>query len=202
MKGIFAFFKSGKGKAVLIVAALLAGFFIRTQLDHLYDVLNNIGKGETTVYDGETAGRVGRELDYAEQVSEDNKILLEFKELYPDAKILVACEEDLTDDGCKDLVLVVNNPHKDEHSATTQLTDGGYIRLCVMVDSGDGENYECSELIPAPVENQRIKFQNIDEQEEIEFILQGQKGSKIGYGIFRVMEGEPISLFDQGMEEC
>ena len=71
-----------------------------------------------------------------------------------------------------------------------------------MVDSGDGENYECSELIPAPVENQRIKFQNIDEQEEIEFILQGQKGSKIGYGIFRVMEGEPISLFDQGMEEC
>ena len=202
MKGILAFFKSGKGKAVLIVAALLAGFFIRTQLDHLYDVLNNIGKGETTVYDGETAGRVGRELDYAEQVSEDNKILLEFKELYPDAKILVACEEDLTDDGCKDLVLVVNNPHKDEHSATTQLTDGGYIRLCVMVDSGDGENYECSELIPAPVENQRIKFQNIDEQEEIEFILQGQKGSKIGYGIFRVMEGEPISLFDQGMEEC
>ena len=202
MKGIFAFLKSGKGKAVLIVAALLAGFFIRTQLDHLYDVLNNIGKGETTVYDGETAGRVGRELDYAEQVSEDNKILLEFKELYPDAKILVACEEDLTDDGCKDLVLVVNNPHKDEHSATTQLTDGGYIRLCVMVDSGDGENYECSELIPAPVENQRIKFQNIDEQEEIEFILQGQKGSKIGYGIFRVMEGEPISLFDQGMEEC
>lgn len=202
MKKLMEFFKSPKGKAILIVAVLFAGFFVRTQLDHLYDVLNNIGTGETTVYDGETAGRVGRELDYAEQVPEDNNILAKFKELYPDAKVLVACEEDLTDDGCKDLVLVVNNPHKDEYSSTTQLTDGGYIRLCVMVASGDGENYECSELIPAPVENQRIKFQNIDEQEEIEFILQGQKGSKIGYGIFRVMEGEPISLFDQGMEEC
>ena len=202
MKKIKDFLTSAKGRTITIVVVLLIGFFIRTQLDHLYDVLNNIGTGEVTNYDGDTAGRVGRELDYAEQVPEDNKILMEFKELYPDAKILVACEEDLTDDGCKDLVLVVNNPHKDEHSSTTQLTDGGYIRLCVMVDSGDGENYVCSELIPAPVENQRIKFQNIDEQEEIEFILQGQKGAKVGYGIFRVMEGEPVSLFDQGMEEC
>lgn len=202
MKGIKAFFKTAKGKTILIVGILLVGFFVRTRLDHLYDVLNYIGTGETTNYDGDTAGRVGRELDYAENVSDDHKILNVFKELYPDAKILVACEEDLTNDGCKDLVLVVNNPHKDEHSPTTQLTDGGYIRLCVMVDTGDGENYECSELIPAPVENQRIKFQNIDEQEEIEFILQGQKGAKVGYGIFRVMEGEPVSLFDQGMEEC
>lgn len=202
MKKMMTFFKSPKGKVIFIVVIFLAGFLIRTQLEHLYDVLNNIGTGETVVYNGETDERVGRELDYAESVPEDNKILLKFKELYPDAKILVACEEDLTNDGCKDLVLVVNNPHKDEHSATTQLIDGGYIRLCVMVDSGDGENYECSELIPAPIENQRIKFQNIDEQDEIEFILQGQKGAKIGYGIFRVMGGEPVSLFDQGMEEC
>ncbi|MDO4473769.1 MAG: Cys-Cys-COOH (seleno)protein SaoC [Eubacteriales bacterium] len=202
MKKMMTFFKSFKGRAVLIAVIFLTGFFIRTQLDHLYDVLNNIGTGETVVYDGESDERVGRELDYAENVPDDNKILMKFKELYPDAKILVACEEDLTNDGCKDLVLVVNNPHEDEHSANTQLIDGGYIRLCVMVDSGDGENYECSELVPAPVENQRIKFQNIDEQEEIEFVLQGQKGSKIGYGIFRVMEGEPVSLFDQGMEEC
>ena len=202
MKKIKDFLKSAKGRTVVIIVVLLTGFFIRTQLDHLYDVLNNIGTGEVTSFDGDTAGRVGRELDYAENVPEDHNIVMKFKELYPDARILVACEEDLTNDGWKDLVLVVNNPHKDEHSQATQLTDGGYIRLCVMVDSGDGDNYECSELIPAPVENQRIKFQNIDEQEEIEFILQGQKGSKIGYGIFRVMEGEPISLFDQGMEEC
>ena len=135
-------------------------------------------------------------------MADDNKILLAFKELYPDAKILVACEEDLTNDGCKDLVVVYNNPHQDEFSSYTQLIDGGYIRLAVMIDSGDGVNYECSTPTPAPVENQRIKFQNIDNQEEIEFILQGQKGAKVGYGIFRVMDGEPISLFDQGFEEC
>lgn len=202
MKKKKSFLKSDTFKVILIACLFFVGFFARKNLEHLYDVINNIGTGEAVVYDGDTAGRVGRELDYAENVPEDNKILLAFKNLYPDAKILVACEEDLTDDGCKDLVVVFNNPHEDEHSESTQRIDGGYVRLAVMVDSGDGESYLCSAPVPAPIENQRIKFQNIDSKDEIEFILQGQKGAKIGYGIFRVMEGEPISLFDQGMEEC
>lgn len=202
MKEKKSFFKSTKFKVLLGVGILFAGFIARQNLEHLYDVLNNIGTGETTVIDGDAEGRVGRDLDYAENVAEDNKILMAFKELYPDATIIVACEEDMTNDGCKDLVLVFNDPNEDEHSSVTQLVDGGYIRLAVMIDSGDGENYVCSDPIPAPVENQRIKFQNIDEKDEIEFILQGQKGTKVGYGIFRVMDGAPVSLFDQGMEEC
>ena len=65
----------------------------------------------------------------------------------------------------------------------------------VMVDSGDGENYVGSDPIPAPVENQRIKFQDIDQKDEIEFILQGQKGSNVGYGIFRVVDGSAGKSF-------
>ena len=200
MAKIKKFLNSTLGRIVLIVLAVAIGFTIRTELEQVYNRQQSIGQGKSTVY--KDGNRAGRDIDYAENVAEDNKILMEFKELYPNCKILVACEEDLTNDGCKDLVLVFNNPDKDEYSGYTQLTDGGYIRLAVMIDSGDGENYECSVPVPAPVENQRIKFQNIDEQEEIEFILQGQKGAKVGYGIFRVMEGEPISLFDQGFEEC
>lgn len=70
MKKMMTFFKSPRGKAILIVVIFLAGFLVRTQLEHLYDVLNNIGTGETVVYNGETDGRVGRELDYAENVPE------------------------------------------------------------------------------------------------------------------------------------
>ena len=200
MAKIKKFLNSTLGRVILIVLAVAIGFTIRTELEQVYNRKQSVGKGQSTVY--KDGNRAGRDIDYAENVAEDNKILLKFKELYPEAKILVACEEDLTNDGCKDLVLVMNNPEADEFSGYTQLTNGGHIRLAVMIDSGDGENYECSLPIPAPVENQRIKFQNIDSQEEIEFILQGQKGAKVGYGIFRVMDGEPISLFDQGFEEC
>lgn len=200
MAKIKEFFNSVAGRALLVVLVLAIGFTIRTELEQLYNRQQAVGQGSSS-FDKE-GNRAGREIDYAENVPEDHKILMKFKELFPKAKILVACEEDLTNDGCKDLVVVFNNPEPDEFSSYTQLMDGGYIRLAVMIDSGDGENYECSTPTPAPVENQRIKFQNIDEQEEIEFILQGQKGSKVGYGIFRVMEGEPISLFDQGFEEC
>lgn len=200
MEKIKTFYKSVFGKVVILVLILGVGFTVRNKLQEEYNRKANIGTGKVTMY--EEGDRVGRELEYAENVAEDHHILQKFKELYPDGKVLLACEEDMTNDGLKDLVVVFNNPASDEYSTYTQLVDGGHIRLVVLIDTGDGENYSCSVPIPAPVENQRIKFQNIDSQEEMEFILQGQKGSKVGYGIFRVMEGEPVSLFDQGMEEC
>ena len=116
--------------------------------------------------------------------------------------MLVACEEDLTNDGKKDLVVIYNTPEEDEASKNTALVNGGHIRLTVMIDLGDGEAYEHTEPIPAPVENQKIQFQNIDKADEMEFVLQGQKGAKVGYGIFRVIEGKAVNLFGEGMEEC
>ena len=200
-KRIEQFTKSLWGRGILILLALTAGFAARRMLDQTYEGLQiRAGNGEVMVY--EDGSRVGRELDYAENVEEDNKILLEFQRLYPEAKVLVACQEDLTDDGRDDLVVVFHQPAQDGYSAATELVDGGHIRLVVLTDSGDGENYVCSEPIPAPVENQRIKFQNIDQKDEIEFILQGQKGTKVGYGVFRVMDGTPVNLFGEGMEEC
>lgn len=203
MKSIQAFMKGIGGKALIVLLVLLTGFIVRQKLDQTYeDTQTGKNDGEVTVY--EDGSRVGRDLDYAENVPEDNKILQEFQKLYPDAKVLVACEEDLTNDGLDDLVVIFNLPEhgEHEHGPGVELIDGGHIRLAVMMDSGDGENYVCSDPIPAPVENQRIKFQNIDQKDEIEFILQGQKGSKVGYGVFRVMDGKPVNLFGEGMEEC
>ena len=119
-----------------------------------------------------------------------------------EASVLLACEEDLTNDGLKDLVVIFATTEDDEHVGTENLGRHKHIRLTVAIDSGDGVNYEFTEPIPAPVENQKIQFQNIDKKDEIEFVLQGQKDNKVGYGIFRVVEGETVNLFGEGMEDC
>ena len=36
----------------------------------------------------------------------------------------------------------------------------------------------------------------------MEFVLQGQKGNKVGYGIYRVVDNAPMNLFGEGMEDC
>ena len=183
-----------------MVVVTFAAFSARQFFEKQYLQISNIGKGEVQFYDGQ--GRVGRELNYAESVPEDNPILQIFKATFPEVKVLLACEEDLTNDGCKDLIVIFNTPEEDEHIAYSTKVDGGYVRMSIALDSGDGVNYEFTDPIPAPVENQRIKFQNVDKTDELEFVLQGQKGAKVGYGIYRVMDGAPINLFGEGLEEC
>lgn len=200
MKKAASFFKSLKGKIFIIVFVLFVGIIVRQQLENMYEEKQQMQDGKVTTY--EDGDRVGRELNYAETVSEDNKILQAFCEQFPMATMLVACEEDLTNDGKNDLVVIYNTPEQDENSKSTALVNGGHIRLTVMIDLGDGEAYEHTEPIPAPVENQKIQFQNIDKADEMEFVLQGQKGAKVGYGIFRVIEGKAVNLFGEGMEEC
>lgn len=189
-------------KAAIIVVILIVAFSARQFLEEKYIESTTIGTGSVTFYDGE--GRVGRDLLYAENLaeSEDNIILQAFKAAFPNVTVLVACEEDLTNDGCKDMVVIYNTPEEDEYKANSTLIDGGYVRLVVAIDSGDGETYTFTKPIPAPIENQKIQFQNIDKTDEIEFVLQGQKGAKVGYGIYRVMDGAPINLFGEGLEEC
>lgn len=186
------FLKSTGLKLFLAVMILLAGFMIRGKLEDKYDEMNPSSSAEQSgVKEYSDEGRVGRDLDYAPMVSEDNKILLAFQEQYPQAEVLMACEEDVTDDGHDDLVVVCRM----EDSISE-------VKLIVAIDSGDGSSYIYTEPIPAPLENQKIKFQDIDKKDEIEFVLQGQKGSKVGYGIFRIIDGKTVNLFGEGMEDC
>ena len=188
-------------KVIVVIAVVLIGFSVRTYLEKVY---KDSQRQEGTVQFFDDGTRVGRELDYAPNVDDDNKILQAFKAVYPNATVLAACKEDLTDDGLDDLVVIYNTNSKetDEYSETTTLVNGGYIRMVVGLDSGDGENYVFSAPVPSPIENQKIKFQNIDKEAEMEFILQGQKGSKVGYGIYRVIDGALVNLFAEGLEEC
>ena len=189
-------------KVVLVITIVLLGFSVRTYLEKVYEdgQKNGTQKGEVKLY--EDGSRVGRELDYAESVPEDNKILQKFKAAFPEYEVILACEEDLTDDGKNDLLVIYFTTEFDAYSGSTSTVNGGHIRLRVAIDSGDGENYIFSDPVPAPIENQKVKFQNIDKEAEMEFVLQGQKGSKVGYGIYRVIDGSLVNLFAEGLEEC
>lgn len=171
------FYKSTGAKALLLVVILLVGFLIRGRLENVQNVQEEV---EEDV--------LSKRADYAESVPEDNKILQAFLEYMPGAQVQIACEEDVTDDGCKDLVVIYK---KD-----------GLTRTVVAIDSGDGVNYEYTEPIPGPIENQKIQFKNIDKEGEIEFIITGEKDGAVGYAIYRMIDGVPTDLFGEGMEDC
>ena len=164
-------------KIFLIVLILVAGLVIRGKLEE-----------KQQKQDEENTGVSGRNVIYAEPVADDNKILQVFKEEFPNAQVAIACEEDVTDDGCKDLVVIYK---------TENLT-----RTVVVIDSGDGMNYRFTEPIPGPIENQKIQFKNIDKEGEIEFIITGEKGGAVGYAVYRMIDGVPTDLFGEGMEDC
>lgn len=166
-------------KLVLVVLVVVIAFGARSVLEN---------KHEEIQIDKQTAGKTVREMNYAEAVPEDDSILQVFKKAYPAVEVLLACREDVTDDGLDDLVVICK-------------TDDGN-RTIVVTDSGDGTNYDFSDPIPAPVENQRIQFKNIDKEGEIEFIITGEKKGAVGYAIYRMIDGQPADLFGEGMEDC
>ena len=99
------FLKKTRGKMVIIILVILAGFLIRGRLDGLYErQQTREGEGEVNVYS--EGDRVGRALAYAENVPEDHPTLGAFHKDHPEAEVLLACEEDLTNDGLKDLVVI------------------------------------------------------------------------------------------------
>lgn len=120
-------------------------------------------------------------------VKADNELLLHFQSEYPDNEVLKVGYEDVNDDGRKDLVVIYDK---------TPRSKG----MRVVLDKGD--NYEITEEIKAPIENQEIEFKDIDEEKEIEFIVSGSKDGRFGYAIFRVEGREVRNLFGEDMDDC
>lgn len=125
--------------------------------------------------------------DYAPMVADDNPALQFFREKFPEREVVLACEEDITDDQLQDLLVIYR---ENEHT-----------RLVALIAQDDGDWYISPE-IPAPVENQKIRFKNIDKEAEMEFIISGEKEGAVGYAVFRMIDGEIKDLFGEGMEDC
>ena len=157
---------------VLVVMVLLAGFGVSVFLNQ---------KAE------EQKSRGFRNANYAPNVEEDHELLLQFQKDFPDCwQVLRACEEDVNDDGRKDLVVVYRT--------------GDLTRMVVCQNNEGGIVY--SEPIPGPIENQQIQFKDIDKEGPIEFIVSGEKNGAVGYAIYRMIDGQPIDLFGEGMADC
>ncbi len=158
---------------LLIAAALVALFFVRQR-----------------IYAIEAEQQESDRKNYAESVPEDNEALLYFQQEMPGREIFLACEEDLTDDGRKDLVVVYHNPE-----------EGVINWMVALINQGDG-TYKITPPTRAPIENQAIRFFNMDKAGEMEFVLTGEKDGEVGYAIYRIIDGELINLFGEDMEDC
>ena len=163
------------GKLVILVVLIVAIFFAR---QYIYE------------QEAEKYRRAQEELNYAPSVAEDHVALLYFKREVPGREILLACEEDLTDDGIPDLVVIYHNPE-----------EGRMNWMVALINRGDG-TYDITAPTRAPIDNQAIRFFNMDQEGELEFICTGEKDGQVGYAIYRMIDGELIDLFGEDMEDC
>lgn len=127
-----------------------------------------------------------REQVFAPMVPADDSALLYFQEQFPQRHVVLACGEDVTNDGQADLLVIY--------------TEGDLTRFVTAIAAGNG--YVFTDPIPAPVENQGIQFKNIDKKDEMEFIISGEKKGAAGYAIYRIIDGQPKDLFGDGMNDC
>lgn len=120
-------------------------------------------------------------------VSENNELLRYFKKKHKGREVIKCGSSDLNNDDTDDLVVIYNvGKEKNEMKVVLDLKG----------------KYSCTNQVPAPVSNQEITFKNIDDKPPMEFIVQGSRGSKIGYAIFRVKGTKLYDLFGEGMEDC
>lgn len=113
--------------------------------------------------------------------------LVEWQNQHKEAEAVLWREADVNGDKLKDTVLIYReNPQK------------CFLTVIVAHDQG----FKTLQPVPAPVENQRIQFRDIDKMVPLEFIVSGSRGANTGYAIFRIEKQKIIDLFGQDMDRC
>lgn len=129
----------------------------------------------------------GDQKDFSTTFLAESKMMQFFAANHPGLTILKFAKADL------------DNDHRDDLIVIYQIKSNTNEMSVVHHQKG---NFKETNAVPAPVSDQVIQFRNIDEKPPLEFILQGRKGAKVGYAIFRVEDGKLTDLFGEGMEDC
>lgn len=110
-----------------------------------------------------------------------------FLAAYGEKKPLITGANDINNDGREDLIVIYQDT-----SVTNKM---------IAIWEEDGI-VAISEPTPAPVENCRIEWRDIDDRDPVELIISGSKGVNVGYAIYRWEKGKFVNLFGEGMEGC
>lgn len=110
-----------------------------------------------------------------------------FPAAYGDKEPILTGVNDINNDGREDLIVIYRDT-----SVTNKM---------IAIWEEDGR-IAISEPTPAPVENYRLEWRDIDEKAPIELIVSGSKGVNVGYAIYRWENGQFLNLFGDGMEGC
>lgn len=130
---------------------------------------------------------IGDQEDFDPSILAKSSLMRQFTANHPDLPVLKYARADLDNDGQEELIVIYSIAR-------------GKNMMCVLSAAGPGIAETNS--VPAPVSDQMIQFRNIDEKPPLEFIVQGRKGAKVGYAVFRVEDGVLTDLFGEGMEDC
>ncbi len=114
-------------------------------------------------------------------------LLQHFEQTYPGLELIKIARNDLNGDGRGDLIVMYR-------------VSGEKNMMRVILDLGDG--FLATNEVPAPMEDQIIQFRDIDKKPPLEFIVQGSKGNKTGFAVFRIEDNQLVDLFGEGMEDC
>ena len=121
------------------------------------------------------------------QFNKDDKLGQYFINENRGKEVIKYARRDLNDDGREDLVVIYRVS-----------ADKNMMRVILDLSG----KYAATNEVPAPYSNQLIQFKNIDNKPPMEFIVQGARGAKMGYAIFRI-EGTVLKdIFGEGMRDC
>lgn len=116
-----------------------------------------------------------------------SEALFFFKRHNPGKEIIKWVEADLNNDGRIDCIVIYHIS-----------TEKNMMRVILNLEEGYFDTNE----VPAPVSDQVIQLRDIDRKPPMEFIVQGAKGIKMGYAIYRIEEKRLVDLFGEGMDDC
>ena len=118
----------------------------------------------------------------------NNELYEVYIKKYSDKELLIFLEGDFSGDNIDDLIIIYR--------------ESAYSNKLVGIYKDSNGRILITAPIPAPIENYTIRFYNIDEKVPNEILVSGQKGANIGFAVYRLENGELISLFENGMEKC
>ena len=118
----------------------------------------------------------------------NTELYKEYMNRYKNKEILTFLEGDFSGDNISDLIIIYRESNNSNKLIGIYTDEKGKVLM--------------TNPIPAPIENYIVKFYNIDEREPQEFLVSGQKGANIGFAVYRLENGEFISLFENGMGRC